>query len=526
MEVIERKISLEQFKSREFSYVPYVGMEYNGTKPIFPSHGNWGQYPYDIDLCKCDGYSELKSYFGYSDNATSARVSFHEMVLKYRLFRHILDNAFWYRKVEKGDAETWLTYTPNFGEKFEIDIVDSLDWYDGDGSVIGVYEDGSYANNGGKQMLHFLLKAMGVFIVDAKYIGNNYVPEVMCYSEVDDYRKKLKKMSKNDDCCSVDEYNLYGGGAFYTYLGEKILERETLIDYWNKSLYLIDGEKVSSDVTLDFSLNADFHNIGIYSIIEGSGAIPTGSTKMLKKVETESKLKYLRMDKVSYCERKTEDGVITEELPVVVIDGDEKLKMVNPYQVGRAKNISTGVDKENVVCQYGDVIYSINENKTTMEVTIKYVIGGFIRYNNDSGKWVYDTSSNTGIIYEETYPFHYHDYTKDFERRYPILNYISEVDAFKYGDLMEGAERAVIYDIPDETPTVTATFYLEDDWDMTYDNVIMVDYNFGRSEGIVENVEDVIVDRGYISAFELHYKLGEINTFEDLLNYGNNSFGL
>ena len=61
---------------------------------------------------------------------------------------------------------------------------------------------------------------------------------------------------------------------------------------------------------------------------------------------------------------------------------------------------------------------------------------------------------------------------------------------------------------------------------MTYDNVIMVDYNFGRSEGIVENVEDVIVDRGYISAFELHYKLGEINTFEDLLNYGNNSFGL
>ena len=61
---------------------------------------------------------------------------------------------------------------------------------------------------------------------------------------------------------------------------------------------------------------------------------------------------------------------------------------------------------------------------------------------------------------------------------------------------------------------------------MTAYKLIMMDYNLGKTEQIVENIEDVTVDRGYASAFELHYKMGEINTFEDLERYQNNIFGI
>jgi hypothetical protein len=47
-----------------------------------------------------------------------------------------------------------------------------------------------------------------------------------------------------------------------------------------------------------------------------------------------------------------------------------------------------------------------------------------------------------------------------------------------------------------------------------------------KTLSLLENVDDIIIDRGYASAFELHYKIGEVNTFEDLENYQNNIFGL
>ena len=54
----------------------------------------------------------------------------------------------------------------------------------------------------------------------------------------------------------------------------------------------------------------------------------------------------------------------------------------------------------------------------------------------------------------------------------------------------------------------------------------MYDYNLGKLENLVENIEDIDIYRGSASAFELHYKIGEINTFEDLMNYGNNIFNI
>ena len=62
--------------------------------------------------------------------------------------------------------------------------------------------------------------------------------------------------------------------------------------------------------------------------------------------------------------------------------------------------------------------------------------------------------------------------------------------------------------------------------DLTQNILIMNDYDFGKVEMIVENSQDILIDRGFVSTFELHYKLSEINTMEDMENYGNNFFGL
>ena len=56
-------------------------------------------------------------------------------------------------------------------------------------------------------------------------------------------------------------------------------------------------------------------------------------------------------------------------------------------------------------------------------------------------------------------------------------------------------------------------------------NILMMDYEFGKIDFSVENSSDILIDRGFVSAFEMHYKLGEINTMEDMENYGNNFFG-
>jgi hypothetical protein len=62
--------------------------------------------------------------------------------------------------------------------------------------------------------------------------------------------------------------------------------------------------------------------------------------------------------------------------------------------------------------------------------------------------------------------------------------------------------------------------------EMTDNRIIMEDYNFGKIETIVENAAEVVIDRGYVSAFELLYKMGEVNTMEDIQNYSNNIFGI
>jgi hypothetical protein len=100
-----------------------------------------------------------------------------------------------------------------------------------------------------------------------------------------------------------------------------------------------------------------------------------------------------------------------------------------------------------------------------------------------------------------------------------------EVNAFKDSEMIEGINSVKVYEI-DDNVEVTSEFWIYNNEEMMNNRIIMEDYNFGKIETLVENAAEVSIDRGYVSAFELLYKMGEINTMDDIVNYSNNIFGI
>lgn len=533
MNVIDRKITLDSFRSHYHSFIPYIGIEYDGMgKPIFPEHGNWGQFPYDIDLCKCEGASDLKKYFVFEEekenveNFTELRVTFLQLVEKYRLLNGIIRETHYQRRVRKGGKDIIYDYNPTLGEKYNIEILPLV--YDDNGEVQpiitnndvwGVYTDNSFNDNGGLEMLNFVSTALGFFVVDPRYVGDNYVPEIMCYAEIETYRQRMSKLRNSQDCCVQDEYVKYGGDEFYVYLGGKLQALTAEIDYWQKSLYINNNEFASPEIFLPVSLNANFHNIGIYSVLNDGENGNINHDKIKCENVENSKLMYLRHSKVSYCE-KIVDGVSKEEeLPFILIEDETNGVLIakTPYMVGYAKNIQMEFDGF-----YGDLITEISTGTTAD--TITYVIGAEIKYNYSSQKWEV-VDNTTGVKYVEEIPYSIYDYTTNEELYYPMLQDGEEVNAFKDNTLIIGIDNVKVYEI-DGTAEVKTEFWVYNDEEMLDNRIIMDEYNFGKIDALVENVAEVSIDRGYVSAFELLYKMGEINTMDDIVNYSNNIFGL
>lgn len=521
MSIIERKITLDNFKSHHHSLIPYVGIEHDGVgKFIFPEHGNWGAFPYDIDLRKCEGFSDLEVYFG------GARVSFLQLVEKYRLLTDIIGKTYYQKKINKKGEEVIIQYYPSLGEKYSIEVVSLGTNENEEGKteevimpykIWGSYPDDSFNQNGGLKMLNFTLNALGFFIVDSKFIGDNYIPDIMCYTEIKEYRRRMKKLRNSQDCCTQDEYAKYGGEEFYVYLGGKLQEMDFEIDKWSKKLYIINNEPASPELYLTVSLNTDFHNIGIYSVLNDDELGEVNHEKRLCYNTENSKLKYLRHSKVSYCEKKVGDEIVEEQLPFILLEDEERgvLSAKNPYIVGYAKNIQLNFDKF-----YGDLITSIVTGETEDEIT--YVMGAEIRYNGVGWEVVDNT---TGTKYVEKIPYKVYDYTKFDDLIYPMIKNGSEVNAFKDHEMIEGINGVKVYEI-DDNANVIGEFYVYNDEEMTGNRIIMEECNFGKVDTLVENAAEVVIDRGYVSAFELLYKMGEINTMDDIMNYSNNIFGI
>ena len=199
-----------------------------------------------------------------------------------------------------------------------------------------------------------------------------------------------------------------------------------------------------------------------------------------------------------------------------MVDGQANEKTSNiGGLVGYAKNVQLNFDKF-----YGDLITSIVTGETEDEIT--YVIGAEIVHNGEGWEVVDNT---TGTKYVEKIPYKIYDYTEYDDLSYPMIKNGIEVNAFKDPEMIEGINSVKVYEI-DDSADVISEFYIYNDEEMTDNRIIMEEYNFGKIETLVENAPEVSIDRGYVSAFELLYKMGEVNTMDDIMNYSNNIFGI
>ena len=74
MEIVKKIISLEPLRSRQFGLIPYYGMKTVDDKYVLSENGNWGNYPFDIDITKCKGYESLQECFGETNVVSFSQI--------------------------------------------------------------------------------------------------------------------------------------------------------------------------------------------------------------------------------------------------------------------------------------------------------------------------------------------------------------------------------------------------------------------------------------------------------------------
>lgn len=646
------KILIEPYVSREHSLIPYVGQ--NVEKELRYSdyiyYDNWNEFPYDIDLTRCGSFllgdmtniipSEFSIYFN-----DLTRIPFKMLVDKMFIFNDILRNATYYKVITKNGEKKLIEKKPSLADKLyyivydnEDDIINNFDDFD-NGVFVGVYGNNSFLGNGGKKMLHFLLRAMGQFAVPSIYIKkDNGVPEIMTYSQVTRYLDEMRKNRNNPDCCNLTKYEYMGGNSFDAFLCAKKNEISDEIVYWQKALYK-EGKKIPSPfITVNVLLTADNYITGESLPIETID-IPTGITTQsqegIGEILTNSELIKLKRNTLTSEYYKAEIKEYEEkDFPMVlkeILDEDDIVmyyELENIYEENRPCNIIKSNKFNDVI--YGDIIYKVvfHENKT---VDIYYAIGarliktetGYKHYDtyqktldiitfnefiNDFGKhkitiedylylteefkntgnfndkiiiknmfendisfptntdevWVYFIGGNdvycltrntelngeeilyfntdlieieafTGLRFLERKTWEEINFTDIVNCKYRILqlkdesnnyaNILTTKDKNK-NYIVHGATNAKVIDTTINTDIVKGIFFRQNPECETIHPSLGMDYNFGHVETNLQNLDDIALDRGYVSAMEILYKMGEVNSLEDMENYQNNIFGI
>lgn len=385
MEIIKKQIYLDPYISRHGSFIPYIVKDVEKQTPLtmgysyidvttFSEYGNWGCYPYDIDIDKCQKFqsynlsdvspSGLKKYF------TSNRVSFKELADKFSLLRKIVSDTKFYKTILKNGNIVWVEIDLNLTEKLNYEILDKFPTVYVEGYICGVYADNSFKENGGKNMFLFLMKAMGIFVVNPLYIADdNGIPETMYYASIGSYLKKMDKLKNSEKCCIMHDYEFWGGDLFYNYLASKRSEIKSEINYWFVALYRDSNEIPSPNLHMSIGLNEECLNVGNYIAVPNTDSgirLESNNRYLVRTLEKESQLKTLRRTKISYYDVKNpENGKWeTKEFPMILDERNvneqniaENYEITQPYIVGYPKNLhQVGVTNT----YYGDMIYQMD----------------------------------------------------------------------------------------------------------------------------------------------------------------------
>lgn len=230
----------------------------------------------------------------------------------------------------------------------------------------------------------------------------------------------------------------------------------------------------------------------------------------------------------------TDDG---EELPGKFNSSADTMLDLQ-YIVGTAKNIDT--TGEVVIGDYlnriifpnftlnpGDALdnnHSMAEG-TTGKVTFEYYVGADLVLDSDEN-YVY-AGGDKPIVYRDTFNYEVksgsaiiNGETKNY--RYVEIDYDSASETVTYENLDNYHSDAILSEITVKPQSMTEG---GDPVSPNFQNspYFMEDYQLGLSF-VANNNANVYIDRGNATAFERHMRLSEVDTLDDLVNYGNGMF--
>lgn len=505
MDIIKKKISLEQFKNRTPSIISPISVDSETTTH---NNGSWGEIARPI---------VFRDYNNISVKHGGAMDLYYKIIniitnLKFKEFikgkNKWVDVEYDWREFLLKDIHiSLLLELPQKAPQIPIVAIVNLDEYETFYTLPGQILKTEGVN--GYDYVKAIHNEIGRTIIPVE-IDGIYVPYMIWDSEIDDLIDNLTSLKNDIDrvCCNEVKYEEYGGDNFLSFL--QTIEKKTTT---NQELTYIE---------IPILITSTIKDLGIYELYDEEEAqfqkdLPKKT--FISGLHGESKLRTLRKRKKSI----SDDG---DELPGILVTNDTKLQL--PYQVGYVKNIQMVNNK-----YYGDTIVSMEENEDSTEITVTYVLGGrlYARGNtldldetspyilNEGEEW-----DGEGIWYQETYPI------------YKDLSWECSVD---------GVDKVLTYDYIDFNEV--STTYSFEGIDFPRENYILCkdiryqsnSYKEGATAlpvfrhdnglNLYENMKesyDVVIDRGSSAAFERHLVLSEIKTFQDLELLRNNMFNI
>lgn len=558
MQVIKKKIHLEQFKSRIPALVKCVG----DTDIVSPD-GSWGKIPVQT--------------FGYEKNGKHFGVRYGTAMQYYYVIMKCIIDAEYYEYNAKDnkwyhieyDWRNFLVPEDNKSNIKTCDLVTNFpdSDYTVNKTIVGIISDESYnllynkvpygvsySVEGGENesyeeesislfdegisFIKDINSKIGRIIVPPVVLENGkkkiiegvFVPGMFFQTQIPKLITKLEdlKNKSQNNCCDAETYEDYGGDVFYNFLKS---QENNEIKYGNS------GNTLTIDVPI--LLTSDIKDLGQFKVNEkgfeedneGSANavyeigewdyVSYENTPVSNKIVTggtgESKLLTLRKRRRSY----DDNG---KELPAIFDIQTEEF--ILPFEMGYLKNIQIFNGQ-----YYGDTIQNIDIDEDNMIVTFTYVIGGRLETEGDNlildevSPYIINNEElwdGEGIWYRETYPYLIENefaFTldgKEYTKSYMKIDF----------------ETSMVDDINKTIDFPNKKYILSTDIRYrrgVYKNEDEPLYRDEKMVGMIENMResyDVVIDRGYSAAFERHFLLGEVKTFQDLELLRNNMFNI
>ena len=531
MEIVQKKLILGNCRSRRCSRIPVTL-----SGQVTTISNNWGMIPCDVLLPNVTGYgSGIVTHF----EKGKYRLRYGTMMNNYFWLIKFINNCEYYRLCRNGEEYNYLKVEKDFDDFWSISesqLVQQLDE--------NLPE--SVRMNAAKKTLFF----GKIFCVNSEYnkfkkIHNSIKNAKTFYNLVQSLDKngRIPRYSFDHQYFDVPLYiqqSVYDGGKLehseeeweegriYN-VGEVIFKEDSLwsltapSEFSTVSNVINDSKKTANEKTKVLfqqssgqyeemtTFRGDFNTVTKkleFNLIHDK----TNKPKWVKKdvviknkieqnnepIKAKSKLYTLTRKKISY----TDNG---KELPFIIEDNG---KITLKYSL---KTPINQVTKDNITyCDYITSITLTNDNSTSKQVLKDNIITDiYSKYDTIIFEYIKDGILKDGIVTEGI------KYTDKCNISMAISN-----------EVINSKQRTIMYPHIQDSYSTTIEYNTDSYYNNTINLSLFKDDMLIGLHDITLDTGDLTIDRGKSSAFERRTILGEVVTFEDLVNYKNDLFNL